>query len=230
MQYWAAEVSQEAVLASTFTPNKEIEALEWVPVKRAAKRLSYGRDRKILAVLADLAEKDVLRTFPVIMLRHCQAVPKTGMVDHERPLSEKGVGQAGMLPPMLAPFGPQRVFTSDAVRCVETVTPTAEALEITLKRRSGLSQDTFNSGDLSELRRIIGKVVTKARPTIVCSHRPVLPEISRELTLATGSIPGLYNREAAELPVGGFSVFHIPRERPGAGIVAVETYPLTLRP
>jgi 8-oxo-dGTP diphosphatase len=54
----------------------------------------------------------------------------------------------------------------------------------------------------------------------------VLPDLVRELILATGSLPGEYVDKAAALPPGGFSVFHLSRTRPGAGILGVETYPL----
>ena len=230
VQYWAAEVHDDAARASTFTPNDEIEALEWVPLGKAAKRLSYRRDREILEVVAGLAQQRLLRTFAITMLRHCQATPKGQVADHERPLTDLGKEQAQMLIEMVSAFGPQRAFTSDAVRCVETVTPTADALGIPLKIRPALSQDSYNAGDLTALRRVVGRRVQKRKSAILCSHRPVLPEIAREISLATGSLPGPYLRESADLPPGGFSVFHLSWERPGAGIIHVETYPVVLRP
>ncbi|MBU3994894.1 MAG: NUDIX hydrolase, partial [Actinobacteria bacterium] len=73
-----------------------------------------------------------------------------------------------------------------------------------------------------------GKVVRKGKNTVICTHRPVLPDAARELALATGSLPGDYLREAAALPTAGFSIFHLSRRYPGAGILGVEMYPIKL--
>jgi phosphohistidine phosphatase SixA/8-oxo-dGTP pyrophosphatase MutT (NUDIX family) len=230
VQYWAAEVSDEAALQSTFTPNKEIEALEWIALDRADERLSYPRDREILEVFRSLVNKQLLPTFSITVLRHCQAVGKGQGEDAKRRLTDRGYEQAEMLIAPLTAFGPKRVYSSDAERCLLTVTPLADELDVEVREKHGLSQEAFNDGDLDGLRRVVGKTVRKKRNAVLCSHRPVLPEIARELALATGSIPGSYLQDAVELPPGGFAVFHLSAQRPGAGIVAVESYPLKLRP
>ena len=48
MHYWAAEASDAAVRASTFVPNGEIAALEWVTPRKARSYLSYERDVDIV--------------------------------------------------------------------------------------------------------------------------------------------------------------------------------------
>lgn len=223
VQYWAAEVTDEAALRSTFTPNREIEALEWVNLDAAKRRLSYRRDREILAVFADLVRRELLPSFAIVVLRHAKATAKT-QPDRARKLSATGTRQAETLVPTLAAFGPRRLWPSDATRCRDTLRPLAAALDKKLKPKHDLSQEAFDAG--TTVREVIGKAVRKARTVVVCSHRPVLPEITREIALATGSVPGDYLREAADLPVGGFSVFHLSARRPGAGILAVESYPL----
>jgi 8-oxo-dGTP diphosphatase len=228
VQYWAAEVTEEAVHASTFKPNDEISALEWVPLARVQKRLSYRADRELFAVFARLAERDAVDTFSVILLRHAKAEARSAAwpLDRLRPLSDTGEHQAETLVPMLEAFGPQRILSSTAERCMRTVAPLAHHLRKTVRAQEGLSQDAWDTGDTSELRRAIGKVVRKGKNTVICTHRPVLPDAVRELALATGSLPGDYLREAAELPPGAFSVFHFSRKNPGAGILGVETYPI----
>ena len=47
VHYWAAEATDAAVRTSTFVPNKEIAAIEWVGVKKARKHLSYPVDIEI---------------------------------------------------------------------------------------------------------------------------------------------------------------------------------------
>jgi len=228
VQYWAAEVTESAVRASTFRPNREIEALEWVPFDLARKKLSYRADRELFDVFAALAERDAIDTFSIILLRHAKAEPRSDLwpLDRERPLADAGEDQAETLVPTLAAFGPKRLISSTAVRCMRTVAPLAEYLRKTVRANEGMSQEAWDAGDTRELRRVIGKAVRRGRNTLICTHRPVLPDAARELALATGSLPGDYLQEAAELPPSGFSVFHFSREFPGAGIIGVETYPL----
>src|SRR6188768_1566812 len=44
VHYWAAEVSDHALQHSTFKPNAEVAALEWVTIKRARSYLTYAPD------------------------------------------------------------------------------------------------------------------------------------------------------------------------------------------
>ena len=70
VHYWAAEVSEQAVQRSTFRPNGEVAALEWVTIKRARGYLSYAPDVEILDAFAALVEQGVLTTFSITVLRH----------------------------------------------------------------------------------------------------------------------------------------------------------------
>lgn len=232
VQYWAAEVSEETVQRSSFVPNSEVDAIEWVPLEKARKRLSYDPDREILAVFHRLVERDAAETFSVILLRHAKAEPRSKRFpkDRLRPLSDTGEEQAELLIPTLAAFAPQRIISSNAERCMGTVAPIAAHLRKTVRVHEGLSQEAWDRGDDHDLRKAIGKVVRKGKNALICTHRPVLPGAAHELALATGSLPGDYLREAAELPPGGFSVFHFSRKHPGAGILSVETYPLKIKP
>lgn len=228
VQYWAAEVTGAAALASTFTPNGEVQALEWVPAAEARARLSYRADRELYDVFLRLAEHDLLDTFTVTLLRHAKAEPRGADTpeDHLRALTAAGTQQAQTLVPILESFGPKRIRSSTARRCLDTVAPLAAHLEKRVRAADALSQDFWDAGDLADTRRLMGKIVKQGKNTVVCSHRPVLPDLARELVLATGSVPGEYIAAAAALPPAGFSVFHLSRTRPGAGILAVETYPL----
>lgn len=228
VQYWAAEVTPKAALASKFKPNSEVQALEWVPASTARDLLSYTADRELLDVFLRLAEHDLLDTFSVTLLRHAKAEPRgEGFpVDHLRPLTPSGQQQAETLAPILAAFKPKRIYSSTATRCLSTVAPLAELRDRKVKAKEALSQDFWNDGDLADTRKLIGKIVKRGRSAVICSHRPVLPDLARELMLASGSVPGDYLEQASALPPAGFSVFHFSRQRPGAGILSIETYPL----
>lgn len=228
VQYWAAEVTPKVALASVFKPNSEVQALEWVAASAARELLSYRADRELFDVFLDLANHDLLDTFSVTLLRHAKATKTDhgGERDHIRPLTETGDAQAETLAPILACFKPKRIYSSTATRCLNTVAPLSRLIGKKVREREQLSQRFWDAGDLAATRKLIGKIVRKGRSAVVCSHGPVLPDLARELMLASGSLPGGYLEEAAALPPAGFSVFHFSRSRPGAGILGVETYPL----
>ena len=140
VHYWAAEATDAAIRASAFVPNKEIAALEWVSPKKALKRLSYPVDREIVEHFLRLIDEGVLRTFPIIALRHAKAVPREEWKgkDAARPLSSRGRKQASAIVGPLQAFGVRRVISSPAARCVSTVEPLAAALgrRIELTKRS----------------------------------------------------------------------------------------------
>ncbi|WP_353826848.1 NUDIX hydrolase [Agromyces sp. SYSU T0242] len=225
VHYWAAHVSEKAVQASTFRPNSEIAALEWVTVKRARSYLTYEPDREILDNFAALLEQGVTDTFALIVLRHGKARARGSWDgdDASRPLVDRGVTQAAGLVETLRAWAPKKIVSSPAVRCATTVAPLSAATGIPIKRDDGISQDTWEAGD-DEVRRVIGKRVRVGKTAVVCSHGPVLPEIMREIALATGTPLGSYVSDAATLEVGAFSVVHLSATNPSSGIIAIETH------
>lgn len=225
VHYWAAHVSEKAVQRSTFRPNAEIAALEWVTVKRARGYLSYEPDKEILDNFAALVEQGVTDTFALIVLRHGKALARGAWkgTDSSRPLVERGVKQAAALVGMLAAWAPRKLVSSPAVRCVTTVAPLAAASGRPIRRDDGISQDAWEAGN-DEVRRVVGKRVRVGRTAVICSHGPVLPEIMLEIALATGTPLGSYVSDAAGLEVGEFSVVHLSGPNPSSGIIAIETH------
>lgn len=225
VHYWAAEATDEAIRASTFVPNREIAAIEWVSVKKARARLSYPVDLEILDFFANLVEDGALRTFPVIALRHAKALPRSEWdgADAARPLTDRGRRQAKSIVGPLRAFGVRKIVTSDAVRCVETVRPLAKALGRKAVQTSRISQDSWEDG-VADLRTAVGRRVASGKPAVLCSHGPVLPALLSEIALATGTIHGSYVTSAADLEPAAFSVVHLSATHPGSGIIAIETH------
>ncbi|WP_349884811.1 NUDIX domain-containing protein [Microbacterium sp. WHRI 7836] len=225
VHYWAAEATDVAIRESTFVPNREIAALEWVSVKKARARLSYPVDLEILDFFAKLVDDGVLRTFPVIALRHAKATARSEWdgSDASRPLTDRGRKQAKSIVGPLRAFGVRRIVSSDAVRCVETVTPLARALDRKIVKTEKISQDAWEDGD-SDLRSIVGRRIRAGKPAVVCSHGPVLPGLLSEIALATGTIQGSYLSSASDLEPAAFSVVHLSATNPGSGIIAIETH------
>ncbi|MDQ0576207.1 NUDIX hydrolase [Agromyces albus] len=225
VHYWAAEVSERAVQRSTFRPNAEVAALEWVTIKRARGYLSYSPDVEILDAFAKLVDQEVTSTFALTLLRHGKASTRSGWKgsDASRPLVERGVRQAAALVETLTAWAPKRIVSSPAVRCVTTVAPLAAATGVKIKRDAGISQEAWESGN-GEVRRVVGKRVRAGKAAVLCSHGPVLPEIMREIALATGTPIGSYVTDAAGLEAGAFSVVHLSASNPSSGIIAIETH------
>ncbi|MFJ4222654.1 NUDIX domain-containing protein [Microbacterium sp. NPDC089695] len=225
VHYWAAEATDDAIRESTFVPNREIAALEWVSVKKARARLSYPVDLEILDFFAKLVDDGVLRTFPVVALRHAKALPRSEWdgADAARPLTGRGRRQAESIVGPLRAFGVRKIVTSDAVRCVQTVKPLAKALDRKPVKTERISQDAWEDG-VSDLRTVVGRRVRSGTPAVVCSHGPVLPGILSEIALATGTMHGSYIGSAADLEPGAFSVVHLSASNPGSGIIAIETH------
>lgn len=227
VQYWAAQVSRKTWKAHVFEANKEVVSIEWVPLDEVRDALTYPADREIFDVFERLVAENAIRSFSITLLRHAKAVPRGPEYpeDRLRPLTDRGEDQAETIVPMLAAFGPERIETSTAVRCRSTVAPLAARLGVPARKYAGLSQDAWNEGETWELRRIVANTVAEQTNAILCAHRPVLPDLAREIAAATRSRPGPYLQEAAALPPAGFSVFHIAKQ-PGIGILSVETYPI----
>ncbi len=225
VHYWAAEATEDAIRTSTFVPNREIAALEWVTLKKARARLSYPVDVEILDSFARLVDDGVLHTFPVIVLRHAKALSRDewSLSDASRPLSRRGKKQAASLVGPLRAFGVRKIISSDAVRCADTIAPLSKVLGRKPVLTERISQDAWEEG-VSDIRPLIGKRVRALRPVVLCSHGPVLPGILTEIALATGTLHGSYLGSASALEPAAFSVVHLSATNPGSGIISIETH------
>lgn len=230
VQYWAAKVPRELSKRYVFTPNDEVQSVHWVRLKRVRKQLTYPADRELFDVFERMVTEDAIDTYAVTLLRHAKAAPRDAKnrVDHLRELTAEGTQQSGAITHTLAAFGPQLIVSSSATRCRQTVAPLANFLKQDLREDPAISQDVWDSGETQDLRDLVANIVETGHNVVLCSHRPVLPDLARELAAATTSQPGRYLREAAELPTGAFSVFHIAKNNPDRGIVSVELYPVRL--
>lgn len=225
VHYWSAEATDAAIRSSAFVPNREIAALEWVSAKKALKRLSYPVDIEILENFLKFVDDGILSTFPIIVLRHAKALPREEWKgkDAARPLTPRGKKQANSIVGPLLAFGPRRIISSPAVRCMKTVTPLSAALGRRIDQTPLISQDAWEEGR-SDARTVVGDRVRARKPAVLSSHGPVLPEILSELALATGTLLGSYLGSASALEPGAFSVVHLSQTNPGSGIVAIETH------
>ncbi len=223
--YWSAEVDAHALETARFRPNDEIASLEWVSLKKARTRLSYPHDVDIVDVFAERWKAERARTFAVIVVRHGKAVPAEAWdgADSTRPLLLRGINQARDIAPSIAAYRPEKILTSNAVRCVATIAPLAELTGIKPKELAGLSQDAFQS-DETTIAQVLAKRMMSKKTVVLCSHGPVIPEIVRELASLSGSTGASGVTSMADLATGEFSVLHVSTQHPRSGFVAMEMH------
>jgi 8-oxo-dGTP pyrophosphatase MutT (NUDIX family)/phosphohistidine phosphatase SixA len=223
--YWSAEVSPLAIGNSTFVSNDEIESLTWMKLDKVRTSLSYPHDVDIVDRFAELYDQGRARTFAIIALRHGKAGPPETWdgPDATRPLMQRGTDQAASVALGIAAFRPASLISSTAIRCVETIAPTARVTGLDVTEADGISQDAYSSKP-ERVARIVRNVLDRAETTVLCSHGPVLPQIISAVVEATGSgFAGDLSR-AGSLSTGEYAVLHVPTEHPETGIVAVEVH------
>ncbi|MFI7064925.1 NUDIX domain-containing protein [Kribbella sp. NPDC050124] len=186
VHYWSATPLDDA----EFEPNSEVDEIAWLPVDKARTKLSYPRDVDIL----DALDRVVPVTATLILLRHTEAVKRKDWEskDTNRPLSTNGTGQAERLTAVLDALGANRLISSDAERCVATVTPYAASIDRHIHLWPEISERGFDA-DPDGINGMGERAWKPGKVTVVCSHRPVLPTLSRELGLRVGKFsPGAF--------------------------------------
>ena len=171
VKYWAARVVEQ----TPFTPNDEVDGLEWVGAAEAAARLTSELDVTVLeAFLAGPAE-----TYPIVLQRHGKAEHRGGRWaedDLARPLAGAGIAQADALAVLLGAYGAQDVVSSPAVRCVQTVRPYAELHGLKLETDPSLTEISY----MHAPRAVVAwlrELIDRRRGTVVCTHGPLLDEL-----------------------------------------------------
>jgi phosphohistidine phosphatase SixA len=94
----------------------------------------------------------------VLLIRHARAGERDEWVGDDllRPLDDKGRKQAAALPDLLAAYSVDRVLSSPADRCVQTVAPLASALGLEIEVRDELSEDRQNHAGAELVRSVLG--------------------------------------------------------------------------
>ena len=230
VRYWASEV-----VGGHGQLENEIDEVRWLDVVAAHDRLDYARDREQLraVVRADAAGR--LTTWPLVLVRHAKARPRTSWkaTDSDRPLDARGAARAEAIVPLLGAYGVGRLVSSSSTRCVDTLRPYAAAAGLPLRLKDGLSEEGY-AIDPERSERHLLRVIERGTPTAVCSHGPVLPSLLAVLAgLVTpqddeesGAAAALEAAADADEPLakGEVMVCHLVGTGEAARIVAVERY------
>jgi 8-oxo-dGTP pyrophosphatase MutT (NUDIX family)/phosphohistidine phosphatase SixA len=223
VRYWAAHV-----LDGEGTPLNEVDDLRWLPTEEARRLLTYRRDRVQLDALIVADADEAVDTWPLAVVRHASSVGRRAWKgeDADRPLDPAGARRARDLVPLLAAYGVSRLLSSPTERCIATVTPYARATGARLRLREGLTEEAFRENEGQPVRTL-DKVLARAHPTALCTHRPVLPSLL--LGLADRACrPAVADalRESAGpgLVKGEVLVVHVHGAGDAARVVAVERH------
>lgn len=113
------------------------------------------------------------------VVRHAHAGRRAGWDgdDDERPLSKKGRRQANAIGARLAAAGVDRLVSSPALRCVQTLEPLADRTGLTVDVDRRLLEGASGDDALG-----LAAELSAAHPgAVVCSHGDVIPELLRTL-------------------------------------------------
>ena len=167
VHYWAARVAPDSSAAvaarAAVTPAsaKEIDAVEWLRVGQARKRLTYSYDRNLLGELVDLWEDGKLDTWTLVLVRHARAVkrsvwnrPKKRTAEQDeatRPLTgDHGRARARALAPILAAYGVGRAISSPWKRCCDTMAPYCRAAGLDLELEPAITEHAAAAAPIVE--------------------------------------------------------------------------------
>ena len=179
VDYWVASPGTD----NGFTPDNEIDEIRWVTPEQAKAMLTYKRDVQIVRSALALPP-----TSPFVVLRHATATKRgdySGKRDSDRPLTGKGRSEAKALVPLLRAFGIDRIHSSDAARCMQTVQTFASQAHVTIEQEPLFSEAGFEDKPKATLKRL-ESLVQSSHHIGVCSHRPVLPTLLQPLAAAAG--------------------------------------------
>jgi 8-oxo-(d)GTP phosphatase len=238
VDYWAARPAAQVVAGDLdetggpaepvpFVPNAEVDQLAWLPLTVAGDRLSYDRDTEVLSEFAAAPAA----TTPVILIRHASARNKKAWHhaghpdDLTRPLTPLGHDQAKLLSQILSFFGPARVISSTAERCLATVEPYAKLTGGVVEPTPAFAPPPGSeepAGGAPEAtaaaRDLMTGLVTTGEPVVTCAHRETLPAMLRSACEVLGApVPA-----GPPLRKGAFWALHVA----GGRLISAEQHNL----
>jgi 8-oxo-dGTP diphosphatase len=171
VKYWMAQARPSLAL---FSPNEEVDKIEWVSIKEARHFLTYDEDRDILDEFINRERY----SSATILLRHAKALKRSDWNDYDldRPLTNDGIEQSTRLISQLEPFGIEGIFSSDATRCFATVEPTSLALDIKVSVSPDINEEVYEKSPKVALE-YIRHLMRYPGNHLVSSHNPIIPEI-----------------------------------------------------
>ncbi|MBJ2120411.1 NUDIX hydrolase [Arthrobacter sp. MSA 4-2] len=172
VHYWAAKAGH----LKPVPDGKEVDEHLWCTPDKARLLLTNPSDVEPLDALEEAHERRDLGTWPLIIVRHAKAKPRSSWsrAEGERPLAATGRRQAVAVSRLLQAWRPERVISSPWVRCVQTVSPYVAKADAKLKLVDAITEHDA-ARKPGRARAAVEKVFDKRNPVAICTHRPVLP-------------------------------------------------------
>ena len=222
VDYWVGHVRAD----EGFAPDEEVDEIRWVPVSEASAFLTYSDDAAIVRLAAGAPS-----TTPLIILRHAKAIKRgdfDGGDDADRPLSGRGRGEAKTLVNILDAYGIERVYSSPFKRCISTVSRFAKTIDTKIHLAPALGESGHESDPEATAARV-RELLDSPAPTVLCTHRPVLPTVISSLGRSLGLTETAIHDDLSwdsRLAPGAMIVVHRERTDAGPRALAVEQHQL----
>ena len=171
VHYWAVDVDGAALLPD----GKEVDSVMWCSPEKAARLLSNPSDVGPLEYLAAAHARGELKTWPLVIVRHAKAKPRSSWskAEGDRPLAATGLRQAQAVGRLLQAWKPMRVVSSPWLRCVATIAPYAKATDAKVKLNEALTEHRHGRASAQDGRRRRGPLRQAAGRGAV--HAPPCP-------------------------------------------------------
>ncbi len=170
VRYWLVRAEKQS-----FVPNSEVDKVRWLRRKKALRRVSYGRDAALLATAARITRGSQPGT--IHLIRHVDAGNKHRWkrADSIRPISKRGHEQVESLVARLVRTPVNRIISSPALRCDQTVGPLAHRLGLTVEHAKRLQRRVPPRDVLRLVERLQGK------RAVLCSHGETIGPLIQHL-------------------------------------------------
>jgi len=178
VHYWVGRVLGDPDV-SGYRVNAEIDQVAWFGFDKARAMLTYADDIELL----DEVEGRHKRSTALVIVRHGRATKRATWKgsDDERPLTAVGRAQGKALIPVLSAYGITRVVSSDSLRCLRTVSPYARDHVLGIEAVPGINEEDSTPVTVATT---VSSLLAGKENAVLCSHRPVLPQIFEALGIA----------------------------------------------
>ncbi len=221
VHYWAVDVDGAALLPD----GTEVDSVMWCPPEKAARLLSNPSDIEPLQHLVNAHDRGELETWPLLIVRHAKAKPRSSWskAEGERPLAATGMRQAQAVGRLLQAWKPARIVSSPWLRCVATIAPYAKAADAKVKLNEALTEHRHGRSP-QKTAAVVEALFDKQRAVAVCTHRPALPTVLKQLAKHMNSrLRDLLPSSDPFLAPGEIVVCHVARGSKHK-VVAVERF------
>lgn len=176
--YWAAELTEQKPVPD----GKEVDDVLWCTADRARELLSNATDVEPLDALERAYQRKELRSWPLLVLRHAKAKPRSSWTraEGDRPLAATGQRQAAAVKRLLMAWWPERVVSSPWVRCVATISPYVKVSGAKVKLVEALTEASHQRKSF-KTAATVENLFDKRRDVVLCTHRPALPTVFKQL-------------------------------------------------